>query len=261
MDIDTLDGFLNLISDNDIFEGDGFYDLLIKITNYPNIQKSISLLTKLLPYVDLNKKFYKVRYEEEWPIEFFYEKTYDEYKVRYYGDWDDFDYNFKGSIFTKIYFSEIGYDILRLLFESGADPNNINTLLDMMTKDWSDNPDMLEHKKDLIDILLEYGTSLQYLLDYLIANDNNYYCTEVIDYLEQKKIRSQQILSLTKGMYSREGPFESIRFNPTIIEDINKQLQNIKIKPDVRFRMLTQNKQKGSGKKKKIKNKKNDIYS
>ena len=29
MDIDTLDGFLNLISDNDIFEGDGFFDLLI----------------------------------------------------------------------------------------------------------------------------------------------------------------------------------------------------------------------------------------
>ena len=82
-----------------------------------------------------------------------------------YGDWDDLDYNFKGSIFTKIYFSEIGYDILRLLFDSGADPNNIDTLLDMMTKDWSDDPDMLEHKKDLIDILLEYGTSLQYLLD------------------------------------------------------------------------------------------------
>ena len=258
MDIDTLDVFLNLISDNDIFEGDGFFDLLIKITNYPNIQKSISLLTKLLPYVDLNKQVYKVRYEKEWPIEFFYEKTFDEYYSRYYGDWEDFDYNFKGSIFTKIYFSEIGYDILRLLFKSGADPNNIDTLLDMMTKDWSDNPDILEHKKDLIDILLKYGTSLQYLLDYLIANDNNDYCTEVIDYLKQikPKIKSQQILSLTKGMYSREGPFRSIRFNPTIIEDINKQLQNTEINPDVHLRMSTQNKQKGSGKKKKSKTKK-----
>ena len=49
MDIDTLDVFLNLISDNDIFEGDDFFDLLIKITNYPNKKKSISLLTKLLP--------------------------------------------------------------------------------------------------------------------------------------------------------------------------------------------------------------------
>jgi len=258
MEIDTLDVFLNLISDNDIFEGDGFYDLLVGITNYPNEEKSISLLTKLLPYVDLNKKIYKVRYEEEWPIEFFYEKTFDEYKVNYYGDWDNLDYNFKGSIFTKLYFSEICYNILRLLFKSGADPNNINTLLDMMTYDWNDHPNMLEHKNDLVDILLENGASLQYLLDYLIANDNNDYCTEVIDYLEQKKqkIISQQILSLTKGMYSKEGPFGSIRFNPTIIEDINKQLQNIEINPDVRLRMLTQNKQKGSGKKKKSKTKK-----
>ena len=110
----------------DIFEGDDFFDLLIKITNYPNKKKSISLLTKLLPYVDLNKQVYKVRYETDWPIEFFHKKSHNEYM---YGDWDDLDYNFKGSIFTKIYFSEIGYDMLRLLFDSGADTNNINTLL------------------------------------------------------------------------------------------------------------------------------------
>ena len=66
----------------------------------------------------------------------------------------------------------------------------------MMTKDWSDDPDMLEHKKDLVDILLEYGASGQYLLDYLIANDNNDYCTEVIDYL--KLTISKRLLAFAK---------------------------------------------------------------
>ena len=256
---DTFDIFLNFISDTDIFKdifkGDDFFDLLVKITNYPNEEESISLLTKLLPYIDLNEKVYKVRYEIDWPIEFFYEKTFDE--VNYEGgDWDDFYYNFEGSIFTKIYFNEIGYNILRLLFKSGVDPNNVNTLLDMMTKDWSVNPDMLEHKKDLVDLLLEHGAIPQYLLDYLIANDNNDYCTEVIEHLKKRQVMPQQALALTKAMHSEQGPFKSIRYNPTIIEDINKHLENIKMNPDVHKRMLTQNEQKGSSKKKKSKKRK-----
>tara|TARA_B110000902_G_scaffold171759_1_gene195501 strand:- start:1621 stop:2343 length:723 start_codon:yes stop_codon:yes gene_type:complete len=238
MDIDTFDIFLNFISDTDIFKGDDFFDLLVKITNYPNEEKSISLLTKLLHNIDLNEKVYKVRYEIDWPIEFFYEKTFDE--VNYEGgDWDDFDYNFKGSIFTKIYFSEIGYNILRLLFNSGVDPNNVNnvnTLLDMMTKDWSVNPDMLEHKKDLVDLLLEHGAMPQYLLDYLIANDNNDYCTEVIDYL--KLIISKRLLSFakTQDMLSN---MTGQDLDPKIFENISKYMR-----------------QKGSGKKKKSKTKK-----
>ena len=256
---DTFDIFLNFISDTDIFKdifkGDDFFDLLVKITNYPNEEKSISLLTKLLPHIDLNEKVYKVRYEIDWPIEFFYEKTFDE--VNYEGgNWDDFDYNFKGSIFTKIYFSEIGYNILRLLFNSGVDPNNVNTLLDMMTKDdWSVNPDMLEHKKDLVDLLLEHGAIPQYLLDYLIANDNNDYCTEVIEHLKKRQVMPQQALSFakTQDMLSN---MTGQDLDPNIFEDINKHLKNIKMNPDVHKRMLTQNEQKGSSKKKKKSKKK-----
>lgn len=235
MDIDTLDGFLNLISDNDIFEGDGFYKVLVKITNYPNIQKSISLLAKMLPYVDLNKKIYKVRYEEDWPIEIFYEKTFDE--VNYDGgDWDSFNYNFKGSIFTKIYFDSIGYDILRLLFESGANPNNINTLLYMMIYDFNQDPDTLKHKNDLVDILLENGASPQYLLDYLIANDNNDYCTEVIDYL--KLIISKRLLAFAKTQ-NMVRDMTGRDLEPSIFQNISKHMR-----------------QKGSGKKKKSTKKK-----
>jgi len=232
MDIDTLDGFINLISDNDIFEGDSFYDLLVTITNYPNKQKSVSLLTKLLPYVDLNKKVYKVSYDEDYlEPNFYYKKDFDSTEWEYLNE-----YNFKGSIFTKIYFSRIGYDILRLLFKSGADPNNIDTLLDMMTKDFDQHPNMLEHKNDLVDILLEYGASPQYLLDYLIANDNNDYCTEVIDYL--KLIISKRLLSFAKTQdMLRDMTGQDL--DPNIFKNISKYVR-----------------QKGSGKKKKSKTKK-----
>ena len=48
-------------------------------------------------------------------------------------------------------------------------------------------------------------------------------------------------------MHSREGPFGSIRYDPSIMEDISRHLSRIGPIPSVQERLMLEDRQTGSG--------------
>ena len=68
--------------------------------------------------------------------------------------------------------------------------------------------------------------------------------------------KSRQRLASMRSMHSREGPLGSIRYDPSIMENISKHLSRIGPVPSVQERLMLEDRQTGSGRRRRIKQRK-----
>ena len=68
--------------------------------------------------------------------------------------------------------------------------------------------------------------------------------------------KSRQRLASMRSMHSREGPFGSIRYDPSIMENISRHLSRIGPVPSVQERLMLEDRQTGSGRRRRIKQRK-----
>lgn len=68
----------------------------------------------------------------------------------------------------------------------------------------------------------------------------------------QEKLKNltntRQRMAIVDAMHTREGPLNSIRYQPEIFENLDKHLNNIQLNPNVSSRMMLEDKQRGSRK-------------
>tara|TARA_B100001123_G_scaffold348930_1_gene398637 strand:+ start:607 stop:1530 length:924 start_codon:yes stop_codon:yes gene_type:complete len=219
MDIDTLEGFIRLISDSDIFQGDDFLYLLRNISMYPE-DKSVPLLTKILPYIDFEDKIYKVVDDGGVHKNFYYEKTFDTFM----GSWEHFTaFDYKASLLYKLYNQRDSLKLFKLLLDSGFKfPLN---RIDMIIHD-----SRKKHKYEFIKLLLELGYNPYNL------SEAGEYDINIHDLLNEYKqtIKNKQILSLAKT----QDMLRDITGNdldPSIFVNITKHLRNKNIDPHFNY--------------------------
>jgi len=163
-------------------------------------------------------------------------------------------------------------DIVRLLLRYGANPNIQNrygeTALDKAVQFEYDDIAELIHdhiKLQRVQQNLAFASSLNPRLGYdTLLNDLDHdTMKKVLEYdrrydpeinirmldesRRDKLTKSLQRLASMRSMHSREGPFGSIRYDPSIMEDISRHLSRIGPIPSVQERLMLEDRQTGSG--------------
>ena len=162
-------------------------------------------------------------------------------------------------------------DIVRLLLRYGADPNIQNrygeTALDKAVQfEYDDIAELIQDHIDLQRVQQNLAFA-KYFMDYDDLNDD--IASEIFgierDYDPDINIRmlgearrdrltkSRQRLASMRSMHSREGPFGSIRYDPSIMENVSRYLSRIGPVPSVQERLMLEDRQTGSGRRRRSK--------
>ena len=126
-------------------------------------------------------------------------------------------------------------------FTSGKCRHNLETVKLLISYD-ADIYIKNNNGKTYLDILLDKD------IETIAGRQGNF--NNVIDFLKARikaKQEAEQRLTAMASMFSREGPIGTVRYNPTIIEDISKYLSTIKQDPElqklkVQKRLLSESK-------------------
>ena len=169
-------------------------------------------------------------------------------------------------------------NIVELLLRRGADPNIINhdgyTALMIAERHGRDDIARLIRDHIHLQNLQRASQNLafaKYFVDYDHLNDDDIVSKifgiersydpsiniRMLDETRRDQLtKSRQRLASMRSMHSREGPFGTVRYDPSIMENISRYLSRIGPIPSVQERLMLEDRQTGSGRRRRIKQRK-----